>query len=221
MKQWRVGTISMGSTLVLLGCILFISQWQGKQALEALIAWWPIVFVLLGIEILVYIALSRMAQPIVKYDILSIMFVGFVCILCIGFVTLASTGLLQEARYAVSAYEHTWDVPHKQEQMTEQVSRIVVQNWQPYRVQIDYSSDRAVHVFGSLHGVVTDEDSSRFSGAGISDIRIIGDTMYVDIKPPPKRSSFLNSGSRLNVTIVLPRGVEAFIQGSHTLISPA
>lgn len=228
MKQWRVGTISMGSTLVLLGILIFISQWQGKEALESLIAWWPVVFVLLGVEILAYIALSRMAQPIVKYDMLSIMFVGFICIMCIGFVTLAATGVLREFRYAVNAYEHTWDVPHNQEQMTEQISRIVVQNMQPHRVLIDYSADPAVHVFGSLHGVVTDEDGERFSGDGISDIRVIGDTMYVEIKLPPRRSSLFIDGfggfggsSRLNVTVVLPRGVDAVIHGSHSLISPA
>ena len=72
MRQWRVGTLSMGIILVALGSIMLYSQIAGVQSLGLILKWWPIILVLLGVEILVYIFLSKQEQPKVKFDIFSI-----------------------------------------------------------------------------------------------------------------------------------------------------
>ncbi|ASA97467.1 LiaF transmembrane domain-containing protein [Anoxybacillus flavithermus] len=53
MRKWRVGTVSMGASLILLGIVLFISQWEGMGAADIFASWWPFLLVLLGVEVFV------------------------------------------------------------------------------------------------------------------------------------------------------------------------
>ena len=77
MRTWRVGTISMGLTLILLGIFLVLSQLLNWKPAYAMTGWWPIIFIVLGIEILIYLFLAKQENPAVKYDVFSIFFVGF------------------------------------------------------------------------------------------------------------------------------------------------
>ncbi|MGG3555595.1 hypothetical protein ABES23_02700 [Peribacillus frigoritolerans] len=76
MRTWRVGTISMGISLVGLGFVLLVSQISDMNLTTILLSWWPLLFMILGTEILFYIYFSRKESSFVKYDILSILFVG-------------------------------------------------------------------------------------------------------------------------------------------------
>ena len=67
MRTWRVGTISMGASLLLLGVFLLLSQIVGWDLTRVMISWWPIILVVLGIEILVYLLLSKSEKPVLKY----------------------------------------------------------------------------------------------------------------------------------------------------------
>ncbi|NRD77721.1 hypothetical protein HPT25_09715 [Bacillus sp. BRMEA1] len=76
MRIWRVGTFSMGALLVLLGLLLFLSKFFELSIVQVMTAWWPILLIVLGIEILLYLFWSRQENPVLRYDILSIFFVG-------------------------------------------------------------------------------------------------------------------------------------------------
>ncbi|MEX1029408.1 MAG: hypothetical protein WDZ91_05080 [Paenibacillaceae bacterium] len=189
MKQWRVGTLSMGIALVMLGLMLFSSQWKGLAALDTFLTWWPLVFVLLGLELLIYLAVSRLSNPVVKYDIFSVIFVGLICTVCIGFVVLASTGLMQEIRHEISSVERTEDIPSIDEKLQSQVKKVVVQNLNWSEILVDQSlqsSDQAVHVFGTYRYSSSEgEDKLKLPDSMVT-VRTIGDTMYVSIEQPPR-----------------------------------
>jgi len=85
MRRWRVGTISMGVLLVATGLLLFISELNGTNGAGMILRWWPMILVVLGIEILAYVVFSREEQPKIKFDGLSI----FLAVLII----LVSTGI--------------------------------------------------------------------------------------------------------------------------------
>lgn len=75
MRKWRVGTISMGLLLIATGLILVISEFQGFNGAGLILRWWPVILIVLGLEILVYILFSKEEQPKIKYDGLSIFLV--------------------------------------------------------------------------------------------------------------------------------------------------
>jgi len=99
-RQWRVGTLSMGIILVALGSIMLYSQIAGVQSLGLILKWWPIILVLLGVEILVYIFLSKQEQPKVKFDIFSIFIISFIMLAGVG--VYAITSVVQYAKDNVS-----------------------------------------------------------------------------------------------------------------------
>lgn len=220
MKQWRVGTVSMGVSLVLLGVMLFSSQWRGLEALDTFLTWWPVIFVLLGLELLIYLAVSRLSNPIVKYDIFSVFFVGFICMVCIGFVVLSSSGLMQQFRYEISSIDRSETIPTIEEKLQTQVKRVVIQNNNGSEIQVDQTqvSEQAVHVFGSYQYTSSaDEEGLELSESFVS-IHTIGDTMYVSIQQPPRRNGIRSNYPHLDLTVVIPDGIVTEISGNHKLI---
>lgn len=75
-RTWRVGSLSMGITLMLIGTALAVSLWQDAEAYELLLWVAPVVFVLLGAELLIYLRTAGKHGMIVRYDWISVLFVG-------------------------------------------------------------------------------------------------------------------------------------------------
>ena len=78
MRQWRVGTLTMGLVLVLSGIGLLYAQFDRAGAVGSLLQWWPDIFVLLGIEVLVQNYWKKDEGSGLRYDILSIIIVSFI-----------------------------------------------------------------------------------------------------------------------------------------------
>ena len=49
---------------------------KGIQVLDTLTAWWPVLLIILGAEVLLYLLFSKKEQSFIKYDIFSIFFIG-------------------------------------------------------------------------------------------------------------------------------------------------
>jgi hypothetical protein len=215
MKTWRVGTLSMGVTLIMLGAILFISQWKGQQAFDAYIAWWPIVFVLLGLEIILYLSFSKKENSRVSYDIMSLFFVGFICLGCLGFTMMASIGLLGEVRTMIGAVDETRDLPEVTEAVGDGVKKVVLQS-QDQPVKVDTSAERAVHVFGTYRTRSGQgEQVERLLKEQFVAVRTIGDTMYIQMKRLPQRQGLDSYYPRITATVVLPQEVQVELRGAN------
>jgi len=219
MKKWRVGTLSMGITLILLGIILFVSQWEGRQAFDAFITWWPVIFILLGLEIIIYLSFSKKENSILSYDIMSILFVGILCVGCLGFTMLTSVGLLSEVRSVVGAVDETKDLPAVEEAVTAEVKKVVVQS-QDQAVKVDKSPERSVQVFGTYRSRTRPgEQAQPLEKTQFVAVRTVGDTMYVQVKRLPERRGIDSFYPRMSATIVLPQDVEVEVRGAdHRVI---
>jgi len=100
-RQWRVGTISLGFTLIFGGITLLIWQVSGQPAPLLLLKWWPSVLVVLGLEVLAYTFQLNKEQPVLKYDLVSIclIFVLVGATLVLSF--FSSVGLNEYVRQAI------------------------------------------------------------------------------------------------------------------------
>lgn len=74
----------MGIILIALGCTLFISQFNGWSSIQILFKLWPIVLILLGVEILGYLFFSRKEMSRIKYDGFSIFMIMLILMLSVG-----------------------------------------------------------------------------------------------------------------------------------------
>src|SRR5690625_4944367 len=148
MRTWRVGTISMGLTLILLGIFLVLSQLLNWKPAYAMMSWWPIILIVLGLEILIYLFLSKQDSPIVKYDLFSIFFVIVIGIVGIGITAISSTGILDKI-YEWANYEiKTIDLPEYSVELEDNIERIVVHTG-PDPLTIETGITNEVAVFGT------------------------------------------------------------------------
>ena len=84
MRKWRVGTVSMGIMLVAVGLLLLVSELIGLSGAMLILRWWPVILIILGIEILAFIFLSKEDQPKIKFDGLSIFLTIFIILVSTG-----------------------------------------------------------------------------------------------------------------------------------------
>lgn len=96
MRTWRVGTLTMGGTLLFLGIGLLYAQLNEKLVLDWAINWWPLVFIFLGIEVLWQSYHAKKTNTQVGYDILSVFIIGV--LLCFGLAmqALSETGFIEQ-----------------------------------------------------------------------------------------------------------------------------
>ncbi|UQZ84468.1 hypothetical protein SK3146_03714 [Paenibacillus konkukensis] len=218
MKKWRVGTLSMGISLILLGCILFASQWKGLEAFDTFITWWPLILVLLGLEIIVYLSFSRKEESRIHYDMMSLFFVGMLCVGCLGFTLLTSVGLVGEVRSMLGATEETRDLPPVKEALGDSVKKVVVQSADS-RIKIDKSSVRELQVFGTFRErLKAGETSHPLQKEQVVSVHTAGETMYVQIKPLPTEQGLNSYYPWMTVTVVLPQDVQVELRGADNRV---
>jgi hypothetical protein len=75
MRKWRVGTISMALLLIVLGITILLSQLIDSFKISYIIKWWPVVLIILGIEILLHAKFSNEENPKINFDFKSIILI--------------------------------------------------------------------------------------------------------------------------------------------------
>ncbi|PDZ11215.1 exosporium protein E [Bacillus pseudomycoides] len=218
MRTWRVGTISMGISIITLGCFLLFSTIKGIQVFDNFTAWWPILFIVLGIEILLYVTFSKKEQPIIKYDIFSIFFIGALGTVGISFYFLLSTGLLEEIRYSIGTTEQTNNIPEVQHDIPDSIKKIVVDTSNT-PLTIEGSNINKVHLLGTYEMTMKANEKNKLKQEDFMAIHTVGETMYVTLKPLPVHHKFFASQSRMTATLVLPQNKNVEIRGSERELS--
>ncbi|MEP9408727.1 exosporium protein E [Peribacillus frigoritolerans] len=217
MRTWRVGTISMGISLVGLGLILLVSQIADMNLTTILLSWWPLLFIILGTEILFYIYFSRKESSFVKYDILSILFVGLLGTTGIVLILLTSSGLMDQVRAAVNSEEKTVNLPGFNQKAGKGIQRVVLDSG-PYPLTIESGNDGEVSVFGTYgERVMKDADSLLKKAEDYLLVERNGDTLYISFKDLPIQNGLLDSGTRnLKATLIIPAELAVEIDGQST-----
>lgn len=82
MRQWRVGSLTLGLTLIFTGIIFIIGNTVDMTLMGKVIKFWPIIFILLGIEILVSSYLAQKGNEKLKLGGISIFMFFIIFILC-------------------------------------------------------------------------------------------------------------------------------------------
>lgn len=218
MRTWRVGTFSMGASLVFLGLFLFFSRFLGLNLVQVMTAWWPLLLVVLGIEILLYLFLARQEKPLLKYDFLSIFFVGLIGTAGIAFAIVSSTGILGKVEEVMAREERSFELPAFSYQMDDSIKRVVVRTV-GYEMTIEATADKEVSMFGTYRVQTTNKTKLLKSADDMVAAIKKGDTLYINVKTLPKEISPFDSNGVVAATILVPNHVKLEVIGSNSSLT--
>jgi hypothetical protein len=218
MRTWRVGTFSMGASLIFLGSFLFFSKFLGLELAEVLMAWWPVLLVVLGVEILVYLFLSKQEQPILKYDFLSIIFVGLIGTAGIVFAVLSSAGVMGKVEEVMAREVRSFDLPAFSYQTDESIKRVVVRTV-GYDMTVEATNSKEVSMFGTYRIESAKKTALLKNAKDIVTANQKGDTLYLNFKMLPDEMGLFNSQGMVAATVLVPNNVKLEVVGSNDSLS--
>ncbi|MGI2296419.1 hypothetical protein [Paenibacillus sp. GXUN7292] len=208
-RTWRVGSLSMGITLVLIGTALAVSLWQKIDALDLLLMSAPIVFIMLGCELLVYLKLSGKESLQIKYDWLSLMFVGIIGVASLIIAMLMSTGLMDDLKREFQMVQRTVYIEPVKASVPAEVKKIVVQSFQA--IQLDKTDTNEVHLLGTVQYLSV--DSLTVEAEQLFRTAVVGNTMYITIGGIDKKAGgFVRDSVFSRLTLVVPNHLEVTYQ---------
>jgi hypothetical protein len=218
MRTWRVGTFSMGASLVFLGLFLFFSRFLNLNLVQVMTAWWPLLLVVLGIEILLYLFLARQEKPLLKYDFLSIFFVGLIGTVGIAFAVLSSTGIMGKVEEVLAREERSFELPAFSKPIDDSVKRVVVRTV-GYDMTIEATEEKEVSMFGTYRVQTTNKEKLLQSANDMIVANQKGDTLYLNVKTLPKEISPFDSNGVVAATILVPKDVLLEVIGSDSSLT--
>ncbi|AYV69273.1 MULTISPECIES: hypothetical protein [Niallia] len=205
MRTWRVGTFSMGLSLVFLGVFLLFTQFFDWKIVTVLKVWWPIILVILGIEILLYLFSSKQEKPYLSFDLFSIIIVGIIGTAGIAMVFLQSSGIMDLVEQGLKREEVTSDLPEFNYAMKDDIKRIVIESDNRQNpITIEGTNDDVLSLFGTYRAV----QSKKEDVLKPEDYLLVsqkGDTLFIRLKQLPYRvSEFYRDYASINTTILVP-----------------
>ncbi|MGO4369942.1 hypothetical protein [Paenibacillus sp. 2TAB19] len=209
-RTWRVGSLSMGVTLMLIGAALAASLWQNIQAYEMLLWVAPIVFILLGLELLLYLKFSGSDRAIVRYDWVSVFFVGLIGTASLGLALLMSTGLFDELQRGLQTTQRSVFVEPHSLQVPDNVSKVIVQSIGG--VVLGESDTREAKLFGQIRYWSAEPISE--PDKELMQTTVVGNTLYIMVGTLDRRDGGLVTDTYdSQLTLVLPKGLEVEHRG--------
>lgn len=184
------------------------------ELVQVMTAWWPVLLIVLGIEILLYLFLSRQEKPMIKYDFLSIFFVGVLGMVGIAFAVLSSTGLMGKVEEAIAREERSFELPAYAYKMDDSINRVVVRTT-GYPMTIETTEEKEVSMFGTYRTETTKSKEKLVKSAeDYVSANKKGDTLFLNVKTLPNESGLFSTYQEMAATILIPADVKLEVIGN-------
>ncbi|NLO24576.1 MAG: hypothetical protein GX114_00315 [Clostridiales bacterium] len=214
MRRWRVGTLSLGVLLIVLGVVMLAAQFKQVAILDMLLTWWPLILVLIGAEILAHVYTAKEQEPKVKYDGFSIFLIILIVFFSIGMYALTSTGVIEGIAWMVESRIVPVDIPSQRIGVDESLERIVVSAPRG-RLDVKKSSTSEIVVFGeAVVNASNEEEAKALAEQNRAITRREGDTLFVQLLSTTWSGDFKPGIREIRHTLMLPPHVRVEINGS-------
>ena len=214
MKIKRVGTISMGVMLIIFGVILFLSMINRFSALNMVLKMWPVILILIGLEVLWYRYASKDEGVVIKYDFFSIFLIFIILILNIGIFAVNESGLFLRLESTFLSTSYNMDIPIDEYIIDGDINKIIIDDTSSMVIRA--TSDNKISGIGKLNVYA----SSREEAAKLADLNNIkyeksGNVLYV-YSTNNVKNSYSYSNIR-NLEIFLPENVDVEVVNCYNL----
>jgi len=200
MKQWRVGTISMGFLLITLGVLLLGNTIWQIPINSIIIYGWPLILISIGVEVLIFS--FRKSEQTMRFDLFSI-FVIFITIMFTFFVyTVQSSGIISAISNAIQGETFTIELKQSLD-IPANVKEVLVEipNGD---VNITNNKTNKVQLEGLLRINATDKQNAEFIKDNILVMQTIGNKAIIRIERPNDAKFMGNQDVSVDLAIALP-----------------
>lgn len=204
-RAWRVGSLSMGITLMLIGTAFAVSLWQDAEAYEMLLWVAPVVFILLGAEVLIYLVVAGKRDTVVQYDWLSVFFVGIMGMASLSLALMMYSGIFDELKRELQMTSRTAFVETEKLVVPAEVNKIIIQS--SPNVTIDETKTKEIQLMGQIR--YRSPEPIPGLGSGLMKTNIIGSDLYVFVVSPDLKSGgWFADYADPRLILALPEGIE-------------
>jgi hypothetical protein len=200
----------MGLILVFTGIGLLLAQFNQLAVINFSLKWWPIIFILLGIEVLVLNYLNTTEKSKIKYDIFGVIITLLIVGIGLGLQSMREVGLVAKAQTMISSQIFT--VQDSKEILLEAGIKKIILKTYGNQVSLRNSSDNIILTQSELQV----RAQSRIDAQGIAgqyskiSQQRSGDTLYLML--PKNQDSNLITGS--SYSLALPENVDIDVEGA-------
>lgn len=214
MKIKRVGTISMGIVLIAFGVILFLSQINKFSALSMVLKIWPVILILLGLEVLWCRYSSRDETVVIKYDFFSIVCIFMVLIVNIGIFAINESGIMSRIESRVLSSTYDMDMTMDEYTVDESINKIIIGDIN--NMVIRSTSDNKISGMGKLIVYATGKSQAE-EVAKLNNLKYerSGSTLYVYVADNRKDDN--NYSHVRHIEIFLPGNIDVEVMNSGNL----
>lgn len=210
MKIKRVGTISMSIVLIAFGVILFLSQINEYSALNMVLKVWPVILILMGLEILWYKYFSKDESIIIKYDLFSVFVIFVILFVNIGIFTISESGLINR----VMSVNYNMDTAINEYIIDETINKIVIDD--ANNLAIRATEDNKISGVSKLNVYASNkEEATELTSLDTIRYEKSGNTLYVySVNNINNNYSYSNTR---NLDIFLPRDIDVEVINCYNM----
>lgn len=210
MRQWKVGTISMGLLLILLGVLLLGNSIWDITISDFIVYAWPLILILLGVEVLLYSFLKKDGP--IKFDFFSIIILLIALFFTFSLYSVQETGIINAIRGNINNNSYTFDI-NQTLAIPENVDEIII-DVPNGNIDIVGKDVNSAEVKGTIRVDAVNRDEADQLLGDIFTVKIVGNQAIIRIDE--KRSIFngnsFNNLLKANLEIIIPKDLEADIR---------
>lgn len=205
-KIWRIGSVTMGITLIIIGIAFAASLWQEISALDLLMWVTPLVFIMLGTEVLLHLKFVNHERYQVKYDWLSTFFVAIIGCGALMIAGLMSTGIFDEISKSMNMKQRAIFVQEESVVQSEAFDRIIVKTFIPVQIE-EHDSLSSIQLTGSVQYESAGQLAE--TEAQYMHTQSVGSTLYIFVNNLEHNSSgFVHDRIYSKLVLNVPSGKE-------------
>lgn len=175
----------MGLVLIATGISLFYAKINNKAVFDAVVKWWPLVFVLLGLEVLILSCWGKDNSSPVKYDLFSI-FIILVVVFCgLGLYGLDSIGVTGKISNYLTSQEYRIRTNPSEMAVEPGVNKLVI-NAPFHNLKIQTCESTKISSYSYAYArAESEEEAQKLVSKGTQVVsNTTGKTQYISFKLP-------------------------------------
>lgn len=214
-RLWRVGTFSMGITLIALGLFLILARVYDMSVMWYMLKWWPALIIVLGLEMVIYNSLANGKRGAVRitYDIFSIFLVVVFLLCSLVFYIMDSSGVLTAAQRYLLANAQYVEREMVNYSVNDGVQRLVLET-ESESITLHAYEGQDVRVSAVYKGRFTSrEEAETFAEEQLVTQEHLGDTLYLKTYSPYflRHPVFNHPMPEQEITVFVPQHVNVDI----------